>query len=38
MRTDLRRLGFRGHVTEAELPVNTCVSTLSLCNANFARS
>jgi hypothetical protein len=38
MRTDLRRFGFRGHVTEAGPPAVTCVSTLSLCNANFAQS
>jgi hypothetical protein len=34
--TDLQRLSFRSRVTEATLPANTCVSTPSLCNANFA--
>jgi len=38
MRTDLRRLGFGAGVTETRYPAVTCVSTLSLCNANFARS
>jgi hypothetical protein len=38
MRTDLRRWGFHARVIETMYPVNTCVSTLSLCNANFAQS
>jgi hypothetical protein len=37
-RFDLQRLRIRGQVTEATYPGNTCVSTPSLCNANFARS
>jgi hypothetical protein len=36
--TDVQRLSFRGRVSEATHPANTCVSTPSLCNANFARS
>jgi hypothetical protein len=37
-RFDLRRLHFGNRVIEATQPANTCVSTPSLCNANFARS
>jgi hypothetical protein len=37
-RFDVRRLYFRSRVIEATYPANTCVSTPSLCNANFARS
>lgn len=36
--TDLQRFSFRSRVSEATHPANTCVSTPSLCNANFARS
>lgn len=35
-RLDVRRLGFGSRVIEATHPANTCVSTPSLCNANFA--
>jgi hypothetical protein len=38
MRTDLQRLGFRGRMTEATYPADTCISTCNLCNANFAGS
>lgn len=37
-RFDLRPMCFGRRVTEATRPANTCVSTPSLCNANFARS
>jgi hypothetical protein len=37
-RLDVRRLVFDGRVTEATHQGNRCVSTPSLCNANFARS
>ena len=36
--TDVQRLSFRSPASEATHPANTCVSTPSLCNANFARS
>jgi hypothetical protein len=36
--TDVQRFSFRSHVSEATHPANTCVSTPSLCNANFAQS
>jgi hypothetical protein len=35
---DVQRLSFRSRASEATRPANTCVSTPSLCNANFARS
>jgi hypothetical protein len=35
---DVQRVNFRHRVIETTRPANTCVSTLSLCNANFARS
>ena len=35
MWTDVQRLSFRARPTEATYPANTCVSTPSLCNANF---
>jgi hypothetical protein len=38
MWADLRRLGFRARVIETKYPADTCVSTVGLCNANFARS
>ena len=34
--TDVQRFSFRSPLAEAMLPANTCVSTPSLCNANFA--
>jgi hypothetical protein len=37
-RFDVRRLGFDPRLSEAGRPADTCVSTPSLCNANFARS
>lgn len=37
-RLDVRRLVFDGPVTKGTHPGDTCVSTPSLCNANFARS
>jgi hypothetical protein len=36
--TDVQRFNFRRRLSEATHPANTCVSTPSLCNANFARS
>jgi hypothetical protein len=36
IRTDLERLGFRRCVTEATYLADTCISTLNLCDANFA--
>ncbi|MDT5411499.1 MAG: hypothetical protein QOG14_3719 [Mycobacterium sp.] len=36
--TDVQRFDFRSRLSEARRPANTCVSTHSLCNANFARS
>ena len=38
MWADLRRWGFRARVIETKFPADTCVSTVGLCNANFARS
>ena len=38
MWTDLRRSGFRAREAAATHPAIRCVSTLRLCNANFARS
>jgi hypothetical protein len=38
MRTDLQRLGFHRCLTEATYQADTCLSTLNLCDANFARS
>jgi hypothetical protein len=35
MWTDVQRLSFRTRPTEVTYPANTCVSTPSLCNANF---
>ncbi len=35
---DVQRLGFDGRPSETMRPTDTCVSTPSLCNANFARS
>jgi hypothetical protein len=35
---DVQRLDFDVRAVEARRPANTCVSTPSLCNANFARS
>jgi hypothetical protein len=35
MWTDVQRLSFRARPTEVTYPANTCVSTPSLCNANF---
>jgi len=37
-RLDVRRLVFDGPAAKATRPRDTCVSTPSLCNANFARS
>jgi hypothetical protein len=38
MWADLRRWGFRARLIETKYPADTCVSTVGLCNANFARS
>ena len=38
MRFDVQRLGFDGRPSKTMRPTDTCVSTPSLCNANFARS
>jgi hypothetical protein len=38
IRTDLQRLGLRRCVTEATYLADTCISTLNLCDANFAGS
>jgi hypothetical protein len=38
MRTELQQFSFRAGVAEATNRPNPCVSTLSLCNANFGRS